>query len=268
MQSSAGSPALVTRLQPGDGRRTLILCPPGGGNALKYVPLIDALPDELTIHGLRLPGSDGRDEPRRSIRTLSELLIPEILRHQPNGPYRLFGWSTGGLLAYDLATQLDRAGHPVDLIALADTVFPGRQDDVIEPRGAKYQRLMSEEGVGGVGREFVQSVGYRVRPLAARADRLRAARRNRAPKPSSIETTMFEAAHEAATSYRPPPYAGTVVAYRASQTDAELTVEPWRTVAADLRTVELDGAHTGDDSIMDRRRVDKLAIDLRGRLQA
>jgi thioesterase domain-containing protein len=39
---------------------------------------------------------------------------------QPHGPYRLAGWSLGGVLAYEMATQLTAQGETVDYLAIFD----------------------------------------------------------------------------------------------------------------------------------------------------
>ena len=43
---------------------------------------------------------------------------------QPAGPYRLGGWSLGGLIAFEMARQLTEAGQEVELVALIDTLPP------------------------------------------------------------------------------------------------------------------------------------------------
>ena len=44
---------------------------------------------------------------------------------QPRGPYRLCGWSTGGVIAFETARQLLAAGDEVALVALLDAAIPG-----------------------------------------------------------------------------------------------------------------------------------------------
>lgn len=50
--------------------------------------------------------------------------IKAIRSVQPDGPYLIGGWSFGGLVAFEMAQQLDRAGQSVALLALIDTVAP------------------------------------------------------------------------------------------------------------------------------------------------
>lgn len=61
--------------------------------------------------------------------TLGELAcaqIREIRRVQPSGPYRLGGYSLGGLIALEVAQQLQRDGDEVELLFLLDPMLPPR----------------------------------------------------------------------------------------------------------------------------------------------
>ncbi len=46
-----------------------------------------------------------------------------VRRVQRTGPYRLAGWSFGGLLAYEAAVQLLEAGERVTFVGMFDTVY-------------------------------------------------------------------------------------------------------------------------------------------------
>ncbi len=47
--------------------------------------------------------------------------IKEIQQAQPRGPYYLIGFSFGGVIAYEMASQLLANGHPVNFVGLLDT---------------------------------------------------------------------------------------------------------------------------------------------------
>jgi thioesterase domain-containing protein len=51
----------------------------------------------------------------------------ELRRIQPRGPYRLGGWSMGGIVAFEMARQLEADGEEIDLVALIDTVPPAAE---------------------------------------------------------------------------------------------------------------------------------------------
>ena len=50
--------------------------------------------------------------------------IDAIRSVQPEGPYQLLGLSTGGVLAYEIAQQIQRLGKQVSLLCLLDTALP------------------------------------------------------------------------------------------------------------------------------------------------
>jgi thioesterase domain-containing protein/acyl carrier protein len=47
-----------------------------------------------------------------------------IRQQQPGGPYRLFGWSAGAILAFEVAQQLVAAGETVSYLAIVDATAP------------------------------------------------------------------------------------------------------------------------------------------------
>jgi thioesterase domain-containing protein len=52
-------------------------------------------------------------------------MVRMIRAVQPVGPYRVGGWSFGGILAYEIATQLIGADQQVDFLGLFDTFYSG-----------------------------------------------------------------------------------------------------------------------------------------------
>jgi acyl-CoA synthetase (AMP-forming)/AMP-acid ligase II/thioesterase domain-containing protein/acyl carrier protein len=61
--------------------------------------------------------------PEFSVHSLVEAYGDAIERFRPNGPYRLAGFSFGGLLAIELAAKLRARGEPVEFVMLLDTVL-------------------------------------------------------------------------------------------------------------------------------------------------
>jgi amino acid adenylation domain-containing protein len=53
-----------------------------------------------------------------TVEKMAAAYIKELRSIQPEGPYQIGGFCNGGLLAYEIATQLSEAGQPVDLLAL------------------------------------------------------------------------------------------------------------------------------------------------------
>lgn len=71
--------------------------------------------------------ADGRFEGELGARSLEDLAAAyvDVLRGAvPDGPYRLCGYSAGGLVAFEMARQLVACGEPVTFLGLIDTYAP------------------------------------------------------------------------------------------------------------------------------------------------
>ncbi|SUE14960.1 non-ribosomal peptide synthetase [Rhodococcus gordoniae] len=56
-----------------------------------------------------------------SLAGMAARYVEEIRTVQPHGPYNLMGWSLGGVLAHEMAVQLQAAGESVDCLAMLDS---------------------------------------------------------------------------------------------------------------------------------------------------
>ena len=63
-----------------------------------------------------------------SIENMAAMLITRIKARQSKGPYRLAGFSFGGLLAFEMAQQLQRVGENVEYLFLLDPTPPGKPE--------------------------------------------------------------------------------------------------------------------------------------------
>jgi thioesterase domain-containing protein len=77
----------------------------------------------MPVFGMQSPGLCGADEPQ-NVEELAALHIAAMRTQQPNGPYKLAGWSFGGILAYEVAQQLTAAGESVAALELIDSYTP------------------------------------------------------------------------------------------------------------------------------------------------
>ncbi|MFS4093125.1 amino acid adenylation domain-containing protein [Streptomyces sp. AF1A] len=111
---------ILLPLRPATGRHPLFCIHPATGLAWSYLALARLLPAEVPVYGLQAPGlADGAERPT-GFGEITDLMVREIQQVQPQGPYRLLGWSLGGNIAHAVATRLRRAGAEVELLALVD----------------------------------------------------------------------------------------------------------------------------------------------------
>jgi nonribosomal peptide synthetase DhbF len=93
---------------------------PGGGLSWSYSGLMRHLSGDRPIYGLQ---ARGIMQPQLAPHTLDEMAadyLTFVRKVQPAGPYNLLGWSFGGLVAHAMATQLQREGETVALLAILD----------------------------------------------------------------------------------------------------------------------------------------------------
>ncbi|MFJ2524561.1 alpha/beta fold hydrolase, partial [Pseudomonas capeferrum] len=92
-----------------------------------YFPVLaQHLPGDFAIYGL--PGVPGDRPQPRTLECLARYHIEQMRSVQAQGPYRLAGWSFGGVLAFEIANQLLGADEPVEFLGLIDTYVPRLAD--------------------------------------------------------------------------------------------------------------------------------------------
>lgn len=110
-------------LQSAGSKRPFFCVHPVFGVVFPYYELACQLGSDQPFYGLQPFGLDGQP-PYTRIEDMAEQYIKALRLVQPHGPYLLGGWSFGGLVAFEMAQQLQRAGHQVALLAVIDTPAP------------------------------------------------------------------------------------------------------------------------------------------------
>jgi amino acid adenylation domain-containing protein len=129
------NPMLVP-IQP-QGSLTPFFCVhPVGGGVFCYRHLARHLGYEQPFYGFQARDLFEAQGPHPDVKTMAADYVAGLRSVQPAGPYRLGGWSLGGVVAFEMAQQLRGQGESVDLLALIDAVAPrvmneSRQQDVV-----------------------------------------------------------------------------------------------------------------------------------------
>jgi amino acid adenylation domain-containing protein len=124
-ESKPWSPLVSIRT--GGARAPLFCIHPGGGNVLGYNEFIEKLDADLPVYGLQAYGVVEGQEPHDSIPQMARIYLQSVREVQPHGPYYLGGESFGGLVAYEMACQLQEAGERVALLFLGDVWMSSAQ---------------------------------------------------------------------------------------------------------------------------------------------
>lgn len=124
-QSSEGFDPLV-RLQVGQPDKVVYLVHPGGGTLFCYHELIRELGPQWTVFGLQSENLDfARPVQQRSIEAMALAYVGRLLDADAPKRVRLLGWSSGGLIAYEMAQLLAAKDIEVTYLGLVDSYLSG-----------------------------------------------------------------------------------------------------------------------------------------------
>ncbi|MGV9722970.1 polyketide synthase Pks13 [Nocardia beijingensis] len=248
---------------------------PSGGNTLVYEPLLKRLPADTPMYGLeRVEGS---------IEERARQYLPELRKLQGDGPFVLYGWSLGAVLAMQTAQLLRAEGADVRVVGLIDLAIPTQgEDNSPEERVRRIERYQAfakkTYGVDGeLDREQLET-------LAAASDEEQFKMISDLIKISGTKipggvlehqrTSWIDSRHLART--QPSHYDGNVVLYLADRYhDGMIELEPrfadrvpnggWDEYIPNLEVVHIAGDHL---QIIDEPRIGKIGADLTAKLAA
>lgn len=230
-----------------------------GGHVACFLPLARALAEGRPVYGFQGQGLESGEEPHDAIEAMASFYASELQEVQPEGPYLLCGWSLGGLIALEMAQRLAAKGQSTALVALLDSYLSTDE----------YENWDVDER--SVIRWIAPHLGLALAdlkrlPLDQQWERI-AEKANLAQGIGVAEIRRLAAvcrAHLAAAArYRPSPYAGRAVLFRAGRASGVLDGR-WRSLCPALEIERIPGDHY---SILRPPDVNTLAKQLDRRLQ-
>ncbi len=113
------------------GPRNFFLVHDGDGNAQVYQSLAHRLHNSVSVFGIAPRSIAGVPLADTCIEDMAGFYVNEMRMKQPQGPYLVGGLCAGGVIAYEMASQLMRDGEIVELIlfeaaAPRASIRPGR----------------------------------------------------------------------------------------------------------------------------------------------
>jgi len=222
-----------------------------------------------------------------SIEEMAAFYVEEIRREQPAGPFFLGGMCAGGVIAYEMASQLVRAGERLELVAMLDAALPNiaeRPGRINQQRLDRLKQALAREADQGPLRRagtIVRAISQKVMGLVrwqisrfgkqlsvrARFRLLRSILTRDLAWPKFVpELSLREIYDCAVATYEPKPLSiSSVMLVRAQTGEGEDTpyreiyidqTLGWGAVVQDLVTVDVAGGHT---SMLQEHFVDSLA---------
>lgn len=219
------------------GKKTLepVFCFHGvGGNVLNYYRLGEHV-GERAFFGIQSIGVNGEDQIVETIPEMARIYIEEIKKIQPRGPYILSGGSMGGMVALEVAAQLQLQGEDIKSLIMFDTVGPDLDFKTYGSVKASFltrtKSLISLKYFKVIN--FIKTQFYIMRKVSV---------------PHSLRYFSIEDKNYAALrSYCPVLYEGDITLIRAPRTAKGWYADPylgWRKVInGKIETIEIQGNH-------------------------
>jgi thioesterase domain-containing protein len=197
---------------------------PGGGNVVAFYHLAQEFDEDQPFYGIQATGLVDGQEALNRIEDMAALYVDAIRKLQPQGPYLVGGYSSGGIIAFEMAQQLRRQGQEVGLVAMLDCFRMSAERQGNEKDDAKLISL------------FVRTLG-RILPVEelrqVEADKhveyaLQRGREANIVRSFLDERKLVSTYHvlkglkQAVHDYKPQVYPGTITLFRPVQTTDEV----------------------------------------------
>jgi thioesterase domain-containing protein len=108
-------------IKPTGNKMPLYIVHGAGLNVLLFNALAINMDPDQPVYGLQAKGLNGIDEPLTEIKDIAAHYISAIQAQNPDGPYALAGYSFGGIIAFEMARQLEAQRKKVKMLAMFDT---------------------------------------------------------------------------------------------------------------------------------------------------
>jgi thioesterase domain-containing protein/aryl carrier-like protein len=243
-ETAVPAPSSVVAIQPEGNAAPLFVVHGVGGNVLNFYDLARELGVNQPVYGIEAQALQVADAPITAFEELAAYYVREVKQVQAFGPYHFLGYSYGGLVAFEMARQLQAAGERVALLGMLDTPI-WRHDN--NPRYGTMARMGRQ--LRAIWSPFFQ----RLRPLTppeifdgVKSTLLRAFYTVAISQGRQIPASLRSVYHinsYAAVNYVPQEYKGKVTMLRASRERGPRDLG-WGKFTTELVDVyEIPGAH-------------------------
>ncbi|MEV4255903.1 SDR family NAD(P)-dependent oxidoreductase, partial [Spirillospora sp. NPDC049652] len=263
---------IVRPLKASGTRRPVFIAHPAGGTTACYRQLVELLGDDQPVYGLE------RFDDAPSVEERADRYVRHLVEAQPEGAFRLAGWSFGGVLAYETARRLREAGREVEFVALFDAGLPlpvEDESDTLARRFAAFTDYINETYGLDVALTYEELAGLpEEQQFALVMERAAPLAELIPPAALHHQLTSHQDTRSLET-YEPRPYDGHVILYYAPEEtpwavkDARYVLDGtngFGPLCPALEKVTIPGAH--HLNLLDPPGVELLAAHLDGRLAA
>lgn len=202
------------------------------------------------VYGFFHPGSEGEEIRFKNVNEMAKEYLDKILAFYSEGPYYLAGFSFGGILAYEMAVQLQKKGKSVPFLALIDTFNPIVKETV------KWQgnilKILRKNYLGPFRRKIEQ-----------KATRILYKSCFLMNKPIPIERRklyIFDKYGELVNKYSPERFDGNMLLFKTTENTSSFKYLGWEKFVNNIKMFDVYGKHT--EIFWNRESVKKIATEI------
>jgi amino acid adenylation domain-containing protein len=229
-------------IQPNGSRPPLFLFPGHFGDTFYFRFLSQHLGPDQPVHGIELVSPGGDTISTLDLVETARRCVDEIRTLQTHGPYYLAGHSFGGLLAYEIAQQLNIAGEKVPFLGLFDTTAPGYRARAPWPERIRIHlrnlRDLNRQERWRYLRERFRNI--LIKSSGNQVVRSTFARLKLLPQDVSARNRI------ASRVYEPKPYPGELTVFRSlerAEYKRDDPTEGWKRYTERVRMIDVPGDH-------------------------
>ncbi|WP_341530410.1 amino acid adenylation domain-containing protein [Nostoc sp. UHCC 0302] len=153
---SLSSNSLLVAIQSSGSYLPFFCVHAAGGDVNNYLILASKLGREQPFYALEQP-PHRQEFHTLSVEETATYYLKEIRTVQPKGPYLLGGWCYGGVIAFEIAQQLQKQNETVDLLVVIDAILPKTIIQPTKDDDAKLVLRLAEAIKNWFGIEFAVS---------------------------------------------------------------------------------------------------------------
>ncbi|WP_200761833.1 non-ribosomal peptide synthetase [Rhodococcus qingshengii] len=194
------------------------------GLAWPYAPLAAFVDRSVPLYGLQTPALTEEDFFATALTDYIDRYVSEIRSVQQQGPYRLLGWSFGGVVAHGIAARLEALGEKVSALVILDGSPLSLDDEAFA--------AMVRHEVAGLGVVIPDDEDLENLSIDCASDVLTAVNGGAIGLNASDIRRLFSSIARTAAltrEYEPDTCTGPVLFVGSNETEAD-GVEPWRSL--------------------------------------
>lgn len=196
-------------------------------------PLCEFLGKDQPFYGFLHYGSKGEEIKFKNVESFAANYITQLQKVLPNGPYLLGGFSFGGILAFEMAVQLQKAGYEVPFLALLDSKTTVTKVPFVWHKNIK--KLIISNILGPIRRKLVYITRISVCRLFFIMNK---------PVPVSLRNFYIDNKYEQLTArYKPTVFNGEALLFKPYDADPELKYNGWEPFVKKVNLVHFKGVH-------------------------